>query len=111
MFCIDQFKWKDKLVQVFERYQSGSSEKIYEKHRFYVVGEDDKVEFKVQTEYSAVAVEMGFEPYVLCASAKDYHATYGIGFTDNSSYEDIKAAVMQVLEEKIQPVASSRPGK
>lgn len=51
MFCFDQFKWNDKLIQAYERFEE-SSKDIYNKHLFYIVNSDDKVEFRIQTEYS-----------------------------------------------------------
>ena len=110
MFCFDQFKWNDKLIQAFERYEEGSKE-IYAKHIFYVINQQDKIEYKIQTEYSPIAVELGGSKYLLCRIKGDTHSTYRVGFGDNFNYDDMKKSVIDVLEEKIKPTASSTLGK
>lgn len=110
MFCFDQFKWNNKLIQAYERYQE-TSEDIFKKHIFYVVNEKDEIDYRIQTEFSPISVEQGYEKYVLCATKGNEHFTYGIGFNDNLKYEDLKKSVIQILEDKIKPVASSRPAK
>ena len=110
MFCYDQFNWNNKLIQCFERFQETSKD-IFKKHIFYVVNEKDEIDYRIQTEFSPISVEQGYEKYVLCASKGNEHYTYGIGFNDNLKYEDLKQSVIQILEDKIKPVASSRPNK
>jgi tetratricopeptide (TPR) repeat protein len=110
MFCFDQFKWKDKQIQAFERYEEGPSKSIYNKHLFYVVNQDGKIEFSIQTEYSPVSAELGGAKYLLCMSAGNTHSTFNIGFNDDLKYDELKSAVIAVLEGKVKPAASSRPG-
>jgi hypothetical protein len=110
MFCYDQFIWKDKLIQVYERYQEGS-EDIYNKHLFYVVNQDDKIEYRIQTEYSAISLEQGGSKYLLCRTKGDTHSTYNIGFNDNFEYDELKKSVIDILDEKVEPAASSRSSK
>jgi len=110
MFCFDQFKWNDKLIQAFERFEEGSKD-IYNKHVFYVVNQDDKIEYRVQTEYSRISVELGGSKYLLCRTKGDTHSTFNIGFNDNFKYDDLKKSVIDVLEEKIKPTATSKPTK
>lgn len=98
MFCIDQFKFKEKQIRVFERYQEGASDKIYNKILFYILDKEDNYEYRIQTEYSPIAVAMGAGTYMLCASLEDQHVNYGIGFTENASYDSIKKAVVSVLK-------------
>ena len=62
MFCFDQFKWNDKLIQAYERYEEGSKD-IYNKHLFYVVNQNDDIEYRIQTEYSPISVEQGGSKY------------------------------------------------
>lgn len=107
-FCIDQFKWKDKLIQVYERYEEGPKKTIYNKHLFYVVNSDGVVAFRIQTEYSPLSAETNGPWYLLCASAGNTHSTFNIGFSADLKYEDLKAAVISVLEGRVKPVASSR---
>jgi tetratricopeptide (TPR) repeat protein len=42
MFCFDQFKWKNKLIQVYERYEEGNKNFVYNKHLFYVLSQEGK---------------------------------------------------------------------
>lgn len=112
MFCFDQFKWNNKLIQAFERYEEGTKDVYtYNKHLFYVVNQDDKIEYRIQTEYSAISVEQGGPKYLLCQTKGDTHSTYNIGFNDNFNYDDLKKSVIDILEEKVKPVASSGPSK
>jgi tetratricopeptide (TPR) repeat protein len=110
MFCYDQFKWNDKLIQAYERYEEGSKN-IYNKHLFYVVNQDNNIEYRIQTEYSPVSVEQGGSKYLLCRTKGDTHSTFNIGFNDNFNYEDLKKSVIDILEDKVKPTATSRPNK
>jgi tetratricopeptide (TPR) repeat protein len=108
MFCFDQFKWNDKLIQAFERYEEGSTE-VYNKHNFYVVNQEGKIEFRIQTEYSPFSVGQGGSKYLVCMTKGDTHSTFNIGFNDNFNYDDLKKAVIDILEGKVTPTASSKP--
>lgn len=110
MFCFDQFKWNDKLIQAYERFEEASKD-IYNKHLFYVVNIDDKIEFRIQTEYSPISVEQGGSKYLLCMTKGKTHSTFNIGFNDNFKYEDLKKSVIDVLEDKVKPSATSRPNE
>jgi tetratricopeptide (TPR) repeat protein len=110
MFCFDQFKWNDKLIQAYERFEEGSK-KIYNKHLFYVVDQDNKIEYRIQTEYSLYSAEQGGPKYLLCRTQGDTHSTFNIGFNDNFKYDDLKKSVIDVLEGKIKPAATSTPTK
>jgi tetratricopeptide (TPR) repeat protein len=107
MFCFDQFKWNDKLIQVFERYQEGPKDKIYNKHIFYVVNKNDSIELRIQTEFSPPSLAMGGSKYLLCGSNGLAHINYGIGFNDDFKYEDLKNTVIKILEKKYIPVATT----
>lgn len=98
MFCFDQFKWNGKLIQAFERYEEGNKPNIYNKHLFYVVNENNKIEYRIQTEYSPIAVELGEFKYMLCATKDGTHINSGLGFNDNFNYDDLKKAVIYMLE-------------
>lgn len=110
MFCFDQFKWNNKLIQAYERYEEGSKD-IYNKHLFYVVNQDGEIEYRIQTEYSPISIEQGGSKYLLCRTKNNTHSTFNIGFNDNFKYDDLKKSVVDVLEEKIQPTATSKPTK
>lgn len=110
MFCFDQFRWKDKLIQAFERYEEGSKH-LYNKHLFYVVNAENETEFRIQTEYSPISVELGGPKYLLCMTRDGAHATFNVGFNDNFNYADLKKSVIAVLEGKAKPTATSKRGK
>ncbi len=70
MFCFDQFKWKNKLIQAYERYEEGSKD-IYNKHLFYVVGQGNNIEFRIQTViFANFTVEQGESKYLLCRTKR-----------------------------------------
>lgn len=108
MFCYDQFKWDDKLIQAYEIYEEGSKD-IYNKHLFYVVNQDEKIEYRIQTEYSPISIEQVGSKYLLCRTKGDTHSTFNIGFNDNFKYDDLKKSVIDILEETVKPTATSRP--
>jgi hypothetical protein len=110
MFCYDQFQWNDKLIQAYERFEEGSKD-VYNKHVFYVVNSDNKIEFRIQTEFSPVSVELGGPKYLLCMTKGYTHSTFNIGFKDNFNYEDLKKSVIDILENKVRPTATSQPSK
>jgi len=111
MFCFDIFKWQDKTIIAYERFENESKDKIYIKHLFKVVNTDYKTELKIQTEYSPIWVEQGSTKYLLCMTKGNSHSTFNIGFNDNFKYEDLKKSVINILEEKIKPTATSEPTK
>lgn len=100
MFCIDQFMWNDKLIKVFERYEEGDKKDIYNKIIFYIPDESGNTSFSIQTEYSPAAVAFGEAKYILCGWEERAHVNYGIGFDDDSKYEDIKKTVISILNKR-----------
>lgn len=98
MFCFDQFKWKDKLIQVYERFEEGDKKEIYNKHLFYVVNQDGIIELRVQTEYSPISIELGGPKYLLCANKDEIHYNSGIGFNDDLKYDNLKTEAIRLFE-------------
>jgi len=109
MFCIDQFKWNEKLIQVFERYQENSTD-IFEKLRFYIKDANGKIEYKIQTEYSPISAEQGGAKYLLCMTKGNTHSTFNIGFNDDFKYDDLKKSVIDILENKVKAAATTTFG-
>ncbi|WP_343669250.1 hypothetical protein [Chitinophaga sp.] len=99
-FCFDKFKWTDKEVMVYERYEHGKSSRIYNKIIFVVVDKAGFAERTIQTEYSPISEELGGQTYILCGNKGDTHFNYALGFDDNSKYEDLKTAVLDILNNK-----------
>lgn len=110
MFCFDQFKWKGKRIQAFERFEEPEGE-LYYKHLFYVINEQNEVAYRIQTENSVMSMALGGPKYLLGMNKDGVHSTLGFGFTEDFSYEFLKKAVIQVVEEKADPVASSKSDK
>lgn len=110
MFCFDQFEWNGKLIQAYERYEEGSND-IYNKHVFYVQNQDNKIEYRIQTEYSPIVVELGGPKYMLCMTKGDTHSTFDIGFNDNFKYDDLKKSVIDILENKVKPRTTLKPSE
>jgi len=109
-FCFDKFRWTDRQVEVYERYEHGNSSSIYNKIIFVILNGND-VDMTIQTEYSPIAIELGAQPYILCGSKGSSHLNYGLGFDDNSKYEDLKSAVLKILDKKKNAVAGTTPGQ
>ncbi|MEO6150151.1 MAG: tetratricopeptide repeat protein [Mucilaginibacter sp.] len=108
MFCFEQFKWNDKLIQAFERFESGAKNDIYRKHIFYIKNSDEVIEYTIQTEYSPILVEQTGEMYLLCMSKGDRHYTFNAGFKGpDIQYDVLKKSVIDVLDQKVKPLASS----
>lgn len=98
MFCFDQFKWNDYLVQVFERYENENKSRIYNKHIFYVVDKTNQIVLRIQTEFSPISIELSGPKYLLCANKGATHYNPGIGFNDDLKYENLKAAAIKLME-------------
>lgn len=110
MFCIDQFQWKDKSVRVFERYQEKPDDGkiIFNKHLFYILDEKGEIESRIQTEYSAVSLELGGPKYLLGMNKGKGHYTFSrLAFNDPVVYDDLKSAVLRVLNKEVKPTSSS----
>lgn len=104
-FCVDRFKWNKKDVVVYERYEHGTSDKNYNKIIFVVMATPEAVEMTIQTEYTLPVEESN--PYLLCGTDNDGHNNYGVRFGDNTPYEELKTAVLKILDNKKQAVAGS----
>jgi tetratricopeptide (TPR) repeat protein len=98
MFCFDQFKWGDYLIQAFERYENENKGNIYNKHIFYVVDNAGKIVLRVQTEFSPISAELGGPKYLLCANKGSTHYNPGIGFNDDFKYDNLKAEAIKLFE-------------
>jgi tetratricopeptide (TPR) repeat protein len=100
-FCFDQFKIGNKEVMAYERYEDITGETVYLKHVFYVQDAKGNIEYKIQTEYSPYSVATGGAKYMLCSVKNGIRGTYGRGFNDGFNYDDMKKAVMDIVEGKL----------
>lgn len=107
MFCIDQFKWNNQKVMVFERFDE-PEEYLYYKHIFYVLNEtEEDYDCTVQSEHSA-AVSSVKKKYVMGMNKGNTHYTYWQHlFSEKFDYSKMKEAVIEILEGKSTPSSSS----
>ena len=111
MFCFDQFIWNGKRVMVFENFEEPDAF-MFVKHHFYVMGDNGKVDCRIDSE-SSVAIRMNGSKnkYVLCMVKGESHFTYWqYVFNDNYKYPELKTAVLDILNAKVKPGASFIPG-
>lgn len=109
MFCIDQFMHNENKVRVFERYENGDKDYIYNKLLFYILNKEGEYEYRIQTEYSPAAVSHKTGKYMLCGTKDTTHINYGIIFDDETSYETIKNYVIRILDNEIKASVSVSP--
>lgn len=99
MFCFDQFTWKDKLVQVYEKFNEKEGE-LYYKHLFYIVNKNDDIEYRIQTENSPVSIEQGGPKYTIGMNKDGTHKTFGF-IEENFKYERLKSIIINILETEL----------
>lgn len=98
-FCFDQFIWENKLVvKAYERFESGK-DKTYFKH-IYEVQENSIPSYSVQTKHMPKAAK----PYILQKSMGQQEFTYGATFDRKYQYDELKAEVINIIAEKVEPV-------
>lgn len=114
-FMFDEFDWKDKLVRGFERFDPPDEDREYPfyKHIFYIINQDDEVDFTIQTELFFGRDMVEFD-YVLGRSENIdddyYHETYTmLNFNEPVlDYEKLRNSVLKILNKEVKPVTSSR---
>lgn len=108
---VDEFIWNGQVVNVMKYYIAPQNfgEPIYQ---FFLLDKTSKfVEKKVLTEKSNA--EIDGTKHLLCGIDKETgtHHTYPIGWkTDEIDYKELKKYVLMVLNDELQPVASSNFG-
>lgn len=97
MFCFDQFLWNGRRVMVFERFDEPKDDLIV-KHQFYILKDDGEIDFQVRSE-SSIAVRMTpGNKYVLCLVKEgSYNTSWKYIFNDDYKYDELKAAVISIL--------------
>lgn len=110
MFCFDQFMWNGKLVMAFENFNEPEKD-LFAKHHFFVLTDEGEIDYQIDTETSLAIRRSGPKPnYVLCLVRGDIHTTYWqYVFNEDFNYPDLKAAVLDILNEKVQPGSSFIP--
>jgi len=102
-FCFDQFKWKDKHVEAYEKFETprnkGDSKLI-----FFVFDQGGNIVLSIQTEYDPMLVELGTEmKYDLGESIGDKDVLFPKQFGNNINYDELKQTVLDVLDGKLKP--------
>jgi len=107
MFCYDQFYWKDKLVMAYEYFEVLDNGFKTIKYRFFVTDGKGNIEYWVQSESSA-AVRQSEGDYILAVEKNNNHFSYwSYKFSDLSDYDALKEQLLKILNEEIQPDAST----
>ncbi|MFA7274230.1 MAG: tetratricopeptide repeat protein [Crocinitomicaceae bacterium] len=96
-FCFDQFVYNGHTILAFESYDEGSKVPYY-KHLFQVLNANGTIEYQIQTEFSPQSVAVGGTKYLLSLDKNETHTTFQIGFDDGFDYNDLKKAVIGVIE-------------
>jgi tetratricopeptide (TPR) repeat protein len=105
-FQFDKFDWKDYHIVVVERFEEDKSS-LYYKHIFKVFDADYDLLFTIQTESSA-AITMSGNQYTIGRTTATKHYTYiQFLFKKDFDYDDVKKAVIRILEGKEEPSSSS----
>lgn len=110
MFCFDQFTWNEKKVMAFEVFDE-PDDILFAKHHFYILDPNGNIEYQIDSE-SSVGIRMNGpqHKYVLCLVKGTSHSTYyQYVFNDDYKYNELKAAVLDILNEKTKPGASFIP--
>lgn len=111
MFCFDQFIWNGKRIMAFENFDE-PDDFMFVKHHFYVLDDKGDIEYRIDSE-SSVAIRMNDsnKKYVLCLVKNGSHFTYWqYLFNDDYKYPELKAAVLDILNEKVKPSGAFIPG-
>ena len=109
-FCFDQFIWNGKRVMAFEKFAE-PDDFLFAKHHFYVMTDNNDIDYQIDSESSAaIRMSNSKNQYVLCLVKNQKHHTYWqYVFNDDYQYPDLKAAVLNILNEKAKPSASFIP--
>jgi len=102
-FCFDQFKWKDKHIEAFEKFETprnkGNSKLI-----FLVFDKDGNINLTIQTEYNPLLVELGTNlKYELGETVGDKDEIFSKQYGSDINYDDLKQSVLDVLDGKLKP--------
>ncbi len=107
MFCFDQFKWEGKNIQVHERYDEPEGE-LYYKHLFYILDDENNIEYRIQTENSPILVSTDGGKYFLGMNKGETHYTFNVVFKEDFDYDELRQTVIAVLDGKLKPATSSK---
>lgn len=104
-FCFDQFKWKDKHVEAFEKFETprnkGNSKLI-----FLVFDKEGNINLTIQTEYNPLLVELGTNlKYELGETIGDKDEIFSKQYGSDINYDDLKQSIIDVLDGKLKPKA------
>ncbi len=102
-FCFDQFKWKDKHVEAFEKFETprnkGNSKLI-----FLVFNKDNNIDLTIQTEYNPLLVELGTNlKYEIGETIGDKEEIFSKQYGSDINYDDLKQSVLDILDGKLKP--------
>lgn len=106
MYCFDQFNLNGKQIKAYEKFDSPEGQ-IYYKHVFYILDDQGNIDYSVHTENSPISIELGGPKYILGKTKGNVHTTYAISFEEDFNYDDLKIAVIKIIDNKITASSSS----
>lgn len=105
MYCFDQFEWKDRKILAFESYEKYQNEILIWKHKFFIQDALEEIDFKIQTVLDTTNKSLP-DQYLLSLIKDDTISTYShYIYKDNSDYAELKNAVFEMLNEKVNPIS------
>lgn len=106
MVGIDEFDWKKQKLNVYKSLED--PKKVLDiSHKVYLLNKKGDVVERVFTVEKTIQTQGGTK-HLLCEEGKEAHLTYPYGWkTDTIALEDLKKAVVLILEDELKPTASS----
>jgi len=106
MVSIDEFEWKKQKLNIFKSLED--PKKVLDiSYKVYLLNKVDENIERVFTVEKTIQTQGGTK-HLLCEQKTDSHLTYPYGWkTDKISLEDLKKAIVLILENQIKPTASS----
>lgn len=107
--AIDEFTWNDRRIISFKTFVN-PEELLDEIYRAYLLNEEgDGIDTKFMTE-KTFSIGGDAPTHLFCSRIKDEtHFTYPIGWeSDNIDYKSFKKFVLDALDKKLEPSASSK---
>lgn len=106
MYCFDQFKWNDNNILAYTAYENTDREILVWNYKFFLEGEEAESDFKIMGVLDSVALKASaVENFYLVKIQRDTIYRYHFTMDSSTSYDDVKKAVIEILNQSIQPVS------
>ena len=106
MVSIDEFEWKKHKLNVFKSLED--PKKVLDiSYKVYLLNKSGEFNERTFTVEKTIQTQGGTK-HLLCEEKKEVHLTYPYGWkTDTIALEDLKKAIVLILEDELKPTASS----